>query len=469
MSLIYDSAGNAITVFPRIGSNRVMPVGFIGEDGDAFSGSRGHGYDYANNVWKPIAVTPDGSQKSSISASDSLSIDAFGRWRTADPKTLFDSKQIFDNLPLLWDDSEVSGSGTTSTYSSAQARTRIAVSNTTAGRRVRQTFMRFNYQPGKSQLILLTAKMNAEGAGIKASVGYYDDDNGLFFTSDDGVLKVVTRTSTSGSVVDNEVEQANWNLDRMDGTGESGITLDPTKTQIMFIDFEWLGVGRVRMGFVIDGLIIYCHEFLNTNNLDVVYMSTPNLPLRYEIENDGTGAATSMDHICSSVVSEGGSEDLGIVRYASTAGTHVVASTENIIYAIIGIRLKSAQISESVKILNSALQIQTGTDQVEWVLKLNPTVAGTFTYSDQTNSAVQIATGATANTVTGGTDITGGFLESGGVQAGNAGSGGSGINNAILLGSAIDGTLDQIVLCARPIGGSSSVNIEGSMSWRELT
>ena len=78
--------------------------------------------------------------------------DAFGRLRTSEPYTIFDSKQIFDNQPLFWDDQEESGSGTTSVHDADAARTRIGVANTTAGKRTRQTFMRFNYQPGKSQL-----------------------------------------------------------------------------------------------------------------------------------------------------------------------------------------------------------------------------------------------------------------------------------------------------------------------------
>lgn len=402
-----------------------------------------------------------------ISTSDNGSIDAFGRFRTSHPLTLFDSKQIFDNQPLFWDDQEVSGSGTSSTHSTAEARSRLAVSATTAGKRVRQTFMRFNYQPGKSQLIFLTAVMNdATNTGIKACVGMFDDDNGIFFCNDSGTLKAVRRTSVTGSAVDNEVSQSSWNLDTMDGNGASGVTLDPTKSQIMVIDFEWLGVGRVRMGFVVDGAIIYAHQFLNTNNLSVVYMSTPNLPLRYSLENDGTGDATTMDHICSTVISEGGSQDLGVLRYKSTGGTHIDANTQNTIYAIIGIRLKSTHLGATIKLVNTTIAEHQGNKNYEWMLIFNPTVAGTFTYSNETNSSIQTATGATANTVTGGTIITGGYASSaqkGGITVSSE------IENALLLGSAIDGTPDEIVLCVRPVGGSANIDIEGAITWREAS
>jgi len=424
-----------------------------------------------------ISNQTNGNQLTQITASDSPSIDAFGRWRVSNPETLFDSKNIFDdpdlastveNQTLLYDNQETSGSGTGTNYKANESSQDLTVGNATAGTRIRQTKMRFNYQPGKSQEVLMTFNLNGTATGITKREGMFDDNNGLFLEADGTTINFVRRTYTSGSAVDNQVEQSNWNIDTMDGNGNSGITLDFTKTQILIIDFEWLGVGRVRMGFVIDGKIYYAHEFLNSNILDVVYMQTPNLPLRSEISNDGTGAADSLEQICSTVISEGGSQDIGIIRYASTAGTHVDANTENSIYAILGIKLKSAYIGTTIRIINSSIQLHTANHKCEWMLIYNPTVAGTFTYSDQTNSAVQVAKGATANTITGGYYITGGFIESGGQQSGNAGSTSRGIENALRLGSLIDGTTDSIVLAVRPIASSTNVDVEGSLTWREL-
>lgn len=422
-----------------------------------------------------VAAVTEITNPVSIKSSDSPSIDAFGRWRVSNPQTLFDSKNIFndpgqtdasqENQPLFYDNQEVSGSGTATVYNDNHASQSISVTGGIAGKRVRQTKMRFNYQPGKSQLILMTFNMNG------------------------GAPSFVRRTYVTGSAVDNEVAQASWNLDKMDGSGASGITLDLTKIQILFIDYEWLGVGRVRMGFVIDGKIYYAHEFNNANNLSVVYMSTPNLPLRSEISSNGAsvytkgegifddknglflkavGGTNSLTQICSSVISEGGSQDLGVSRYASTAGTHLDANVENTVYALLGIKLKSAYIGTSIKILNAALQLHTAANRCEWKLILNPTVAGTFTYADETNSAVQVARGVTANTITGGYDLTGGFVESGGAASGGAGNASRGIDNALLLGSLIDGTIDSIVLAVRPIGGSTNVDVEGSLTWREI-
>jgi hypothetical protein len=413
----------------------------------------------------------------SIQLGDSGSIDAFGRLRVSNPTTVFDSKNIFndpdladslENQPLFYDNQETSGSGTSTAYNANQSSQTISVGATTAGSRVRQTRMRFNYQPGKSQFVLMTFNMHGNVSGITKREGQFDAQNGLFLELDGTDVKFVRRTYTSGASVDNAVAQSSWNIDPMDGTGRSGITLDFTKTQILMFDYEWLGVGRVRMGFVIDGLIFYAHEFLNTNSLDVVYMTTPNLPLRSEIVNDGTGVAADLTQICSVVISEGGSEDTGSLRHASTNGTHVDAAAENTDYAILGIRLKSGYLGAAIKIIKAALQVQTASHQIEWTLKLNPTVAGTFTYSGLAQSALEVARGATANTVTGGYDIDGDFLDSASNAGGGAGGKDALVSNAIRLGSLIDGTPDEIVLCARPIGGSTNVDVEGSLTWREL-
>ena len=400
-----------------------------------------------------------------IKAQDSTSIDAFGRWRVSNPVTIFDSKLIHDAQTIFWDDSEVSGSGTSSTYDGDKAMTRLAVSANTAGMRVRQTYMHFNYQPGKSVLTLMTAVMSGNASGIEANVGQHDDDNGIFFQAKDGILNAVIRSSTSGSAVDTKVAQSSWNGDKLDGTGASKHTVDPTKCQIIWWDYEWLGVGRVRMGFVIDGAFILCHEFNHANSVTEVYMSTPNLPLRYSIENDGTGPATTMDHICSTVISEGGSHDLGELHYASTAGTHVDADADGSVYAIVGVRLKTTHLGAVVKVLAASVLETAGSNNYEWILVINPTIAGSFTYADlDADSAVQVATGATANTVTNGEYVAGGHGSSGAKGGAEA----SAIESAKWIGSAIDGTRDEIVLCVRPTG-SVSLDIEGGLTLRALS
>jgi hypothetical protein len=389
--------------------------------------------------------------------------DAFGRLRVSEPLTLFDSKQIHDNAPLYWDDQEVSGSGTSSTHSTARASSMLAVADATAGRRLRRTRQRFNYQPGKSMLILMTGVLQASGggAGITSRIGYYDDNNGFRFQMKDGTMSVVRRSKVTGSVVDTVVEQSAWNVDPLDGTGPSGVTIDPETSLIYWIDMEWLGVGSVRMGVVVDGAFLLCHIFHHANSISGVYMSTPNLPVSYEIQNDGTGAASEMEHICATVVSEGGQEKLGRLFYASNGATHVDANSSGTVYALLGIRLKATALDEMVELVGNTVMASTS-DNYEWQVRFNPTVAGTFTYASANSaSSVEVATGATANTVTGGTVMDGGYVKS----AVASGSTSSALENAVRLGSSIGGTPDTIVLCARPLAGNA--DIYGSLTWRE--
>jgi hypothetical protein len=316
-------------------------------------------------------------QNVDIAFQDSPAIDAFGRLRVSNPVTIFDSKQIWDdpdiaasaeNQPLFFDNQEISGGGTATAFDVDRAETTLSVTADTAGVRVRQTKRRLNYQPGKSLLSLVSFIFGAQSAGITKRAGLFDDNNGIFLEDSGTAYNIVRRTYVTGSAVDTAVAKANWNLDKLDGTGASGVTIDFTKTQILVIDIEWLGVGRVRVGFVFDGLVVYAHEFLNANTLAAVYMSTPNLPLRSEIQNDGTGTDASLKLIGASVISEGGLNPSGVVRSASTNGTHVDCDTENTVYAMLGIRLKSAYIGCAVEILEKSILIVTASEQCEWML-----------------------------------------------------------------------------------------------------
>jgi hypothetical protein len=392
--------------------------------------------------------------------------DSFGRLRIATTDTLFDSKMVHDNLPLFWDDAEVSGTGTTSTYDQDRAGVKLAVALNTAGKRVRQTFQHFNYQPGKSQLIYMTAVpvFSGGGAGITTSFGYFNDGNGVMFQTLEGIPNFTVRSFVTGSAVDDAIPQGEWNGDNLDGNGPSGIVFDPTKAQILWWDLEWLGVGTVRCGFVVDGQFIVCHQFNHANNINSVYMSHPNLPLRYEIENDGTGAATEMEHICATVISEGGQDERAQLHATSTLGIGITPAAD-VLAACIGIRLKAAQLNKTIDISQISM-LDDGKTSFEWALYFNPVVAGTFVYSDVANSSVQVAIGAAdgTNVLTVGTQVAGGVIASS-IQA--PGLVDAVIDSAIRLGSTIAGVPDTLVLACRPYGANAE--IDAAMNWRERT
>ncbi len=410
-------------------------------------------YDALINKYRPI--------QASDFAGGAAGTDAFGRQRVSNPEMIFNSKQIFDNQPLYWDDIQESGTGTSSTYSSNTASSTLSVSASTAGKRTRQTFMRFNYQPSKSQLIFITGILKASGggAGVISRMGYFDDNNGLFLECNAGTINLVRRTYTGGSASDNTIPQSSWNLDKMDGTGASEITLDFTKTQIFMMDFEWLGVGKVRFGFNVEGVTYYVHELSAANNLTTVYMSTPNLPIRYQIINDGTGIASSINCICSAVISEGGREEVATNGYVST-GNVAITATKNVTNAILATRLKSGYLGATIDVIDLSL-LTTSNDNYQWQLYMNPSGINGLTYSGINNSSLEYAIAPNGTAISGGFAIAGGYAQAKtDIQAAS-------LKSLMKLGSSVTGRKDVLVLSCLPLGASDSV-VYGSLNYREF-
>lgn len=396
-----------------------------------------------------------------IKTSDSASIDAFGRWRVSNVQTLFDSKLLHDKNPLSWDE-ETNGTGS-SVHSTTDARVRMSVSSN-GDYVIRQTKNRFNYQPGKSQLIIMTFLLGSTVASTTKRVGYFNSSISSPFTANlDGIYLEDNGTNVgiiqSKNGTATRIVQSSWNIDNFDGDGPSGVTIDFSTCQIMFIDFEWLGVGRVRVGFVIDGKLYVAHEFLNANSVSSVYMSSPNHSVRYEIRS--TGGSSSIDQICSTVKSEGGIQSNGIILSQDLGASDPVnAQTAGTYYALVGLRLKTTHLDSTIDILNISAANVTGSD-TNIRLILNPTISGTFTYGDITNSSLQSALGnVNDNTVTGGTVLFSNYY-------GAASEGGNNVvQNALRLGSSIDGTRDEIVLAVSTT--ATNEDVYGSITWREI-
>ena len=396
---------------------------------------------------------------------DTPAVDAFARLRVSDNFTIFDSKQLDDKQPLFWDE-ELGGSAT-SIHSSADASTNMTVTANAADYVIRQTKQRFNYQPGKSQLVMMTYHTDHQD-GATVRVGIYDGtgvnnldpNNGIFFETNSGLSWNIAKNGT----VTETIAQANWNVDKLDGTGASEITLDPSAPQILAIDYEWLGIGRVRVGFVINGLIYYCHYFNHSNipAFDSVYMSTPNLPLRYTIETDGTTGG-ELSHICSTVISEGGTEKTGVLRSVDAGNTFISMPTSGATYAVVGIRLKSAY--RDITVIPEFASVVADQKEVplKWTLQLNPTINGTFTYAELDQSSVQYAQGATANTVS----AQGIVFDSGYIPRTDKGASiDRQFQTALKIGQTIAEVGDELVLCVTPL--DSDAEVLASLTFREL-
>jgi hypothetical protein len=233
--------------------------------------------------------------------------DAFGRLRVSDPITIFDSQSQYNEQPLLWH--TIKTGSADSIHLPNESSVNLVVTTADTDSCIRQTKEYFRYQPGKSQLVLTTFCFGEATANNSQKIGYFDDRNGIYLEYANNTLYICQRSYVSGTAQTTRIPQSEWNIDKLDGTTGTEITLNPRKSQIFLVDMEWLGVGRVRTGFVINGAILYAHEFLNANQNETVYMTTANLPVRYEITNTGTANATSLKAICCSVISEGGVEE----------------------------------------------------------------------------------------------------------------------------------------------------------------
>lgn len=341
-----------------------------------------------------------------------MAVDAFGRARMSTPLTLFDSSHRYKDNGL-WSTSNTS----TATYNfNANAGLIELKLDTTANAEIiRETTKVFSYQPGKSLQALSTFVFNPVKTGLRQRVGYYGAQNGIFLEQDGTNVYFVERSLSSGTIQETRVAQADWNIDTLLGAVESSpsqITLNLSKAQILFIDVEWLGLGTVRCGFVIDGRLIHCHSFHHANLIDATYMTTGSLPLRYEIKNTSATASNStMKQVCSSVISEGGYELRG---QQEAIGTSITApytlTTAGTYYPVVSIRLKADHL-DAIVILTAVSMLGLGNGiNYSWKIVKGATITTAAWTNYGANSAIEYTTSGTA--MSGGRTMATGYLNS---------------------------------------------------------
>lgn len=393
-------------------------------------------------------------------------LDAFGRQRVSQPYTLFDSQNRYgaDNQFST----STSGTGST-TFNTNQASVSLAVTSGGVGSVVRQTYRNMLYQPGKGLLVLATFVMDtSDSTGLTQRVGYFNTQNGVFFSKNDGTKAFTLRSNTSGTPSDaRSVNQADWNGDKLDGTGASGYTLDLSHPQILWMDFEWLGVGSVRCGFIINGEYVVCHTFNTANTYGTtVYMTTAILPVRYEITSTSAVAA-SMTQICSSVVSEGGFEATSIEHIARRTSIFNTINTAANFYPIVSIRLASTALGAVV--LPNRIQFQPTTLQnYEIALIKNPVLTGASWTAQPDDANVEYDVSATAIATAGQIVQTAYIANSGGGgQASTVAP--TGFNWDEQIGVSLAGVSDIYTLGVRTISGATTGDGVGSISFYDLT
>jgi hypothetical protein len=417
-------------------------------------------FNQLDNLLEQIVATTGSAVPVSIGGTN---VDAFGRVRVSAPYTIFDSQNRYA-IDNQFDTSTATGGSTT--YLPNESSVRMDVTTSSGSEVVRQTYRCMPYQPGKGLLCLATFVMNTAKTGLRQRVGYFGTQNGVFIQQADSTVSFVLRSYISGSVSDaRAVNQADWNGDKLNGTGDSGYTLDLTKAQILWMDFEWLGVGSVRCGFIIDGNYIVCHTFENANDITSVYMTTAILPVRYEITNTAaTASASSLKQICSSVVSEGGYEQTSIEHVARRTTTKTSISTTFL--PLVSIRLASTALNAVVlPVKFNVMPTSTG-DDFEVILAKNSTGLTSASWAAVASDAnVEMDTSATAMTV--GTIVDIQYVKSTNQSSGTINQT-AGYNWDLQLGSSLTGTSDIYTLGIRVLSGSSGAAI-GSLTFYDLT
>jgi len=269
-----------------------------------------------------------------IMYADSASNDAFSRIRVSNPETLFEGTLVDNCHNEIFDLSY--NNGANYTYNHNESTITFDVSR--AGQFVkRQSHYRSRYQPGKSLLILASFYFgNYVPSGAYQRIGYFSDEEGIYLQQDSNGASWNLKSESFYDTI--SVYQSNWNIDTLDGNGPSGATLDLTQTNIIVIDLQWLGVGRIRVGFQNKGRILYCHQF-TIDHLSVPYMRTPYQPVRYEVGTSTNQIQNvSIKQICCSMVSEGGYQPLGYLR--SYLNESTISTNTSSYIPILSIRLK---------------------------------------------------------------------------------------------------------------------------------
>ena len=399
--------------------------------------------------------------------------DAFGRLRISQPLTLFDSTHRFaDNG--LWATSNTAGNSSYS-FSNNQSLITMTVGTTANAEVIRETTKVFSYQPGKSLLTMSTFAMETPKANVRQRVGYFGGENGIYFENSSNTNYFVLRSNTSGNVTETRVAQTDWNVDKFDGTGYSAQSggaehtggLDVSKTNILWMDIEWLGVGDVRCGFVVDGKMVPAHIFHNDNKNIVPYMTTATLPLRYEIKNTGvTTSNSTMKQICSTVISEGGYELYGSQQAIQTPiNAPIDLTVAGTYYNLISLRLKTERL-DAVAILTAISLIGlTNNAYYNWQVRAGGTTTGGTWVSAGDNSAIEYKIDAA--TITGGRILASGFTTSTTQSTVPVDILKEALFKFQLERNGLTGTAFEITLCAA--SQTAGADMYASIDWEEIT
>ena len=378
------------------------------------------------------------------------STDAFGRLRVSEPYTLFDSKaRYYDHN----DFSSSTSTGGNVVYNANSSTFELNVSGSDGSSVIRETKRVFPYQPGKSLLVLSTFCMNTPKTNLRQRAGYFTTNNGIYFENDGTYNYLVIRSYSSGALVEDRKRQDAWD--------NPFLALQVDRTQIFWTDIEWLGVGSVRCGFVVNGAYVLCHTFHHANvaGNTTTYMTTATLPVRYEITNTaGTTGASMMRQICSTVISEGG---YNAFTYSETAGrgTSVLRlTTAGTYYPVVSIRLNSTRL-DAIVLPRQVDVLSPTVNYYRWKLVINPTLTNADWAGTSTSGTVEYDTAATD--ISGGIELQAGYVSSRELSELGADA------FAFQLGRTLAGVSDIVTLAMTAT--SNNADVLAQIGWQEIT
>lgn len=404
-----------------------------------------------------------------VSGSLSAQVDAFGRQRVSEVFSLNDYKHIYAIDANFLDFTTASAA---ITFNPNRSSVTLSVAAVSSSRAIHQSKMYHNYMPGKSQVILSSFVFGAARPGVIKRTGYFDDYDGIFVEQDQtGSIQFVIRSSTNGtgSLQEERVKQENWNVNTL----QSGdFVLDVTKTQLFYIDFQWLAVGRVRCGFVYNGVTVICHVFDHTNKTDVAYMTNPNLPVRCEIRNTGAQSG-SMEQICATVGSEGGYYESGIAQSFSSPSFRILSGSTTL--PVMAIRLKNsyAGLPNRAFVRVTSVEAYSETQTVQYQLVKVPNSAsltGGSWVSVGNSSVVEYNVNATS--FVSGSALIGGFISTGTGGQGNNIAGTQqtpGVDTKVnfIAQNLASNDSEIYVLMMKNMTGTNT-NVGGTIMWKEV-
>jgi hypothetical protein len=389
-------------------------------------------------------------------------LDAFQRLRVSEPFTLFECQMRYQENGKF--DTSLTGSGTT-LYNKNESTLSLKTTSASGDRVLRESKRVFLYQPGKSLLIINSFAFSTLKANLRQRVGYYGAENGVFLEADGTQLYLVLRSNVTGTPSDvRRIPQSEWNKDTFNGQGASGRILDSTKANLLIIDIEWLGVGDVRVGFMVDGEIVLAHVFHNDNVNTTTYMTTACLPIRYELENTGVvDGNNEMKQICSTVISEGGVQGRSLNYSVGRDLTNLRdLPSANVFYPVLSIRLKPDRLDSIV--VPDIIDLLGVTNNATYIyqVRLNASIPGNNFANVSLTGAVQYDLSSTS--VTGGTILNSGFLQTG--TKGGSIDFGSVDDFNFQIGRTIAGVSDTFTLCV--LTDTAGADVGAIMGWNEL-